>query len=433
MLDKWKMKLKNELVSNIIWSFLAKAFAMVFYFIADVFYARYLGIDMYAEWVFFFSVASMAFHIGWFGINISSKVHITNSDNKDHCLGAALGVRIFISSIILLAIILAAPFLASRIGYPHPYPNLKKLLYIMSLMVFFNSFTEFFKHFYIGTQKLKKLCATTFIEYFAYCIFSVFYLFINNNPTSIAYGYCIAGAVILTCNILTISHNYDGHSILQGIRDLQLRKKILKYAIPLVLTSIGSLVLMEMDTFMLGLFGTKQQVSIYSIAKQLVSKATNVNMAIWTGTVASLAMITKENFYEKKNKFKKVSLFNNAVSIFICLCFALFGGIAIRLIYGKEYIDAGNVLYLLIPYYFLSCMASFYANFLDFMGYAKMRALWYISVIVINLTLNYLLIPKYGAVGAAIATIVSILPYVSYCVYAVKKIFQDKDALLAIK
>lgn len=135
----------------------------------------------------------------------------------------------------------------------------------------------------------------------------------------------------------------------------------------------------------------------------------------------------------KKNKFKKVSLFNNAVSIFICLCFALFGGIAIRLIYGKEYIDAGNVLYLLIPYYFLSCMASFYANFLDFMGYAKMRALWYISVIVINLTLNYLLIPKYGAVGAAIATIVSILPYVSYCVYAVKKIFQDKDALLAIK
>lgn len=62
-----------------------------------------------------------------------------------------------------------------------------------------------------------------------------------------------------------------------------------------------------------------------------------------------------------------------------------------------------------------------------------MRALWYISVIVINLTLNYLLIPKYGAVGAAIATIVSILPYVSYCVYAVKKIFQDKDALLAIK
>lgn len=156
MLDKWKMKLKNELVSNIIWSFLAKAFAMVFYFIADVFYARYLGIDMYAEWVFFFSVASMAFHIGWFGINISSKVHITNSDNKDHCLGAALGVRIFISSIILLAIILAAPFLASRIGYPHPYPNLKKLLYIMSFNGFFQLFYGIFQTLLYWNAKVKK-------------------------------------------------------------------------------------------------------------------------------------------------------------------------------------------------------------------------------------------------------------------------------------
>ncbi|MDE7324467.1 MAG: flippase [Lachnospiraceae bacterium] len=433
MIDKWKMRLRNELVSNIIWSFLAKVIAMVFYFIADIFYARFLGIDMYAEWVFFFSVANMAFHIGWFGINISSKVHITNSSNKDHCLGAALGVRIFISSIILLTIYLAAPFLAGKIGYPHPYPNLKNLLFVMGLMVFFNSFTEFFKHFYIGTQKLKRLCAITFIEYSAYCIFSVSFLYLNDNPTSIAFGYCVAGVIILICNILTISQNYNGHSILQGIIDLQLQKKILKYAIPLVLTSIGSLVLMEMDTFMLGLFGTKQQVSTYSIAKQLVSKATNVNMAIWTGTVASLAMITKENFYEKKNKFKKVSLFNNAVSIFICLSFALFGGIAIKVIYGKDYIDASNVLYLLIPYYFLSCMASLYANFLDFMGYAKMRALWYISVIVINLTLNYLLIPKYGAVGASIATIVSILPYWGYCVYAVRNIFQNKTALFPIE
>ena len=85
----------------------------------------------------------------------------------------------------------------------------------------------------------------------------------------------------------------------------------MKYAIPLVLTSLGGLVLMEMDTFMLGLFCSKEQVSVYSIAKQLVSKATNVNMAIWTGTVASLAMITKENFIDKKNKFQKVNRLNN--------------------------------------------------------------------------------------------------------------------------
>lgn len=420
------MKLKNELVSNIIWSFLAKAFAMVFYFIADIFYARFLGIDMYAEWVFFFSVANMAFRISCLGVNISSKVHVAKSPVKEHCFGAALCVRTVVSGTMLFLILIIAPILSGNIGYPNPYPNLKLLMGIMGGMAFLYSFTEFFKQLYIGIQELKKLCIVTFIEYFSYCFFTICFLFIKDNPTSIAFGYCVAGILVLLYNTTGIFKKYRKELVFEGIRNLQIQKKILKYAVPLALTTLGSLVLLEMDTFMLGLFGTKEQVSVYSIAKQLVSKATNVNMAIWTGTVASLALITKENFEEKKNKFKKVSRINNLTALFICVCFALLGRIAIEIVYGIEYADAGNILLLLTPYYLLYCLSSLYANFLDFIGHAKMRALWYTSVIVINLALNYLLIPKYGAVGAAIATIVSIIPYTIYCVYDVWNIFQHR-------
>lgn len=425
MLDKWKYRAQNALVSNIMWSFLAKICAMFFYFIADVFYARFLGIDAYAEWVFFFSVANMAFCMGWFGINISSKVHITKSEEREKCFGAAIGVRMEVSIVLFFIIIGSAPFIASAIGYPQPYINLKKLIYIMGGMVFLNSFTEFFKQFYIGIQKFKELCLITLVEYFSYCLFSIFFLFIDSAPTSIAFEYCAAGVVVLVCNALIVSKKYNTDLVLQGIKNLQQQKKILKYAMPLVLTSLGGLVLMEMDTFMLGLFCTKEQISVYSIAKQLVSKATNVNMAIWTGTVASLAMITKENFEEKKTKFIRVSRLNNAASLIICVCFVLFGKTAIRFVYGNEYMAAGNILILLIPYYFLFCMSSLYANFLDFMGHAKTRAFWFVSVIVINICLNYLLIPIYGASGAAIATIVSLIPYTIYCLCDVQKMYKN--------
>lgn len=426
MIDKWKMKLKDELVSNIIWSFLAKVFAMVFYFIADVFYARYLGVDAYAEWVFFFSIANMAFRISCLGINISSKVHVAKSTKREHCFGAAICLRTVVSSIIFLIILIIAPALSDKIGYPSPYPNLKLLMGIMGMMAFLYSFTEFFKQLYIGIQELKKLCIITFLEYFSYCFFTICFLFIKANPTSIALGYCVAGILILLYNILEIPKKYNKELIFEGIRNLQIQKKIFKYAIPLALTTLGSLILLEMDTFMLGLFGTKQQVSVYSIAKQLVSKATNVNMAIWTGTVASLTLITKENFEEKRNKFKKVNQLNNIAALIICVCFILFGKIAIEIVYGNEYASAGNILLLLLPYYFLYCLSSLYANFLDFIGHAKTRALWYTSVIVINLALNYLLIPSYGAVGAAIATNASIVPYTTYCVYDVWYIFKYK-------
>lgn len=426
MLYKLRTRLQDTLLTNIIWSFAAKIFAMVFYFMADVFYARFLGIDKYAEWVFFFSIVNMAFCIGWFGINISSKVHIAKSDEQEKCFGAAIVVRGAISSVIFIIIFWSAPIIAGKIGYPKPYENLKTLMVIMSGMVFFNSFTEFFKHFYIGIQEYKKLCAITFIEYFSYCFFSTAFLLLNRNPISIALGYCIAGFVVLVCNFLMLLKRYNINLIKEGVRNFRLQEKIVKYAIPLVLTSLGGLVLMEMDTFMLGLFCSKEQVSVYSIAKQLVSKATNVNMAIWTGTVSSLAMITKENFKEKKGKFQKVNRLNNLVAALICVCFLAFGNMVIHVVYGIEYADAGRILVLLIPYYFLYCGSSLYANFLDFMGYARKRALWFISVIVINFSLNYLLIPRYGAVGAACATIVSIIPYTIYCIYDVWKLFKNR-------
>ncbi|MCI8972005.1 MAG: flippase [Lachnospiraceae bacterium] len=426
MFNILRNRVENTLISNIMWSFLAKVLAMLFYFIADIFYARFLGIDAYAEWVFFFSVANIFFRIGWFGINISSKVHITKSSERERCFGAALCVRLGISSVLFLFIMVFSPLIAERIGYPEPYLNLRTLMYIMGGMVFLNSFTEFFKHFYIGIEEHKNLCMVTFVEYFSYCFFTIGLLFINNNSISIAAGYCIAGGVVLVYNIRKVLQKYDWKRVCQGIKDIRLVQAILKYAIPLVLTSLGSLVLLEMDTFMLGLFGTKEQVSVYSIAKQLVSKATNVNMAIWTGTVASLAMITKDNFEEKRTKFSKVNRLNNAVSIFVCICFFLFGRISIQFVYGSEYMEAGNVLLLLIPYYFLYCMSSLYANFLDFMGHAKTRALWFSTVIGINLTFNYLLIPKYGAIGAAVATTVSLIPYAVFCLYAVWTIFKKK-------
>ncbi len=71
-------------------------------------------------------------------------------------------------------------------------------------------------------------------------------------------------------------------------------------------------------------------------------------------------------------------------------------------------------------------ISSLYANFLDFMGHARIRAMWFISVIVINFSLNYLLIPLYEATGAAVATTASIIPYTIYCIYDVWKIFKNK-------
>lgn len=89
----------------------------------------------------------------------------------------------------------------------------------------------------------------------------------------------------------------------------------------------------------------------------------------------------------------------------------LAGTMAVSALYGMEYRKAGVVMRFLIPYYVLYSISNFYGTFLDFREKAKFRSICFISVVVMNVTLNYLLIPVYGAKGAAVATDLSLVPY----------------------
>lgn len=425
MLSKDGIKSNNTLITNVGWSFLSKIFAMLLFFLADAVYARILGVENYAEWAYFFSLCNMAFYIGWLGVNLSSKVFISKTEDWSQCLGAALQIRFLVSIAVAALVLLCASKIAIIAGYPRPYENLNILLYILSGMVFFNSFTDFFKQIYVGTQAYKKLCFITFVEYFSYGFFSLLGLKLYNNPISIAAGYCVGGGVLLICNAFIIYREYDIKKIYEGRKNKKLQKDIVKYAVPLVLTSIGGLILTEMDTVMLGLLSTKEQVSLYSIVKTLVSQSVNVNMAIWTGTVVSLSVITKDNFIEKSTKFKNVCKINSTVSIFICSCFVVVGKSMICLVYGDKFSAVQEMIIGLMPYQFLYCISSLRAAFLDFMGHARGRAFWYTSVIIINLVLNYVFIPVYGAIGASVASSFSLVPYTFYCIYDTRKVFRN--------
>lgn len=79
----------------------------------------------------------------------------------------------------------------------------------------------------------------TCIEYFLLCAFTVILLLTNNTPTSIALGYCTAGMATLLCNVFIFGRKYNIPRIWKDNRNRQLQKEIIKYSVPLVLTSLG--------------------------------------------------------------------------------------------------------------------------------------------------------------------------------------------------
>jgi len=426
-----KINLKQDkLINNTIWSLSGKIAAMLFTVLLDIIIARFLTVGEYAEWVYFFSILTMLFYIGWLGINASAKVYVSKTagvTDRANCIGASLILRTGVSIAVGILIIIIMPLLSVHLGYPDKYPELKTLLQMSAFLVILNSFTEFFKEICIGLEKYKNLFLISVCEYGGYLLFSILTLCISHNVRSVAFGYMISGTGILFLGMGILQRDAGFRYSHMDTAYKEYIKPVLKYALPIAVIGLGSLVLIEMDTFMLGLFSTKAEVAAYSIVKNLCSKATHVNYALTVGTVTSLSVITAENFEEKKREFHKVYRVNLWITIIVSAALMLIGPAAILFLYGTKYAEAGIIIRLLVPYYAMQGISNFCSAFLDFRGKARLRSICYVSIIIINLLLNYLWIPLYGAKGAALATDLSLIPYTVFVIISSFRQFYKRN------
>ncbi len=417
------------MISNTIWSLAGKVVAMFFITLLDIIIARSLPVQDYAEWVYFFSILTMLFYVGWMGINVSVKVFVSKNidiTDRDNCILASLQLRAIISFILLIIIFLFVPRLSIYLGYPNKYPELYILLVVSAVLVSLNSFTEFFKELFIGLQKYKELFIITVCEYGTYFFFSIITLFILKNVYAVAVGYFVGGICILILGFCILKTSIGFRYSNTNIKYKDYLKPIMKYALPIAVISFGTLILVEMDTFMIGLLSSKEEVAVYNIVKNLCTKAAHVNYALTVGTVTTFSVLTNENVKEKKQLFQKVYRVDLLITVIISVAMFTLGPFAILTLYGEKYIGAQTIFRLLIPYYALYGMSNFCSSFLDFRGKAKLRSICYISVILINFMLNFLWIPNYGAKGAAIATDLSLIPYTIFATISSFKQFDLK-------
>ena len=198
-------------------------------------------------------------------------------------------------------------------------------------------------------------------------------------------------------------------------------KEILSYSFPIFFVSIGFLVATEVDTVMLGLLSTNTQVGLYAVAKQLIIKLPHIALAISMGTMPVFAKMNR------RNKEKLCKLFNNLLKTnaltfgVIVSVILLFSTYFIPLIYGSEYIGSVLPMQILTGYLLLYSFSIFLTSFLNYRGLAAKITVNMTISIVLNVALNFMLIPEYGASGAAVATTISCIPYVILNWFEVKK------------
>ena len=186
-------------------------------------------------------------------------------------------------------------------------------------------------------------------------------------------------------------------------------KKHIRPLLVLFMPVIAVSVYKYMSKVMLGLMVNINEVAIFEAAEKFINLPVGVIAAI--GTVM-LSRITNMMAHAEKDNIRYYNYVSMLVVMFLSIGMSFgLGGIGqvfIPFFYGSDFVQSTNVLLVLLP----SIMFVSWANVVrtQYLLPSKKDKFYCLSVslgAVVNLIINLLLIPQYGAVGAAVATTIT--------------------------
>lgn len=409
---------RNKLIKETAWSLLAKGISAIFFIGLNVFLARHLGPDRFGTWSYFYSILSIVLLLSYFGINEAARKYFAQFNNTDKfgsILRSSLLIRVsysFLFSILFLCIHRPLASILSR-------PDFELLFFTAVPLIFFAGMVDFFKHAFEGFHRLKYAFIVTFFEHSLKLIITIIILFFVNGLVAVIYSFNLT--LFITSIIgfyFFYYHFYKNNRVIQKSFDLD----ILKYSLPLFFISIGFAIAVELDVLMLGILSVDSEVGIYGVAKQIIVKLPHLAMAIALGAMPVFVKLNSSNKEELKMLFNKLLLINTIIFGSIGLLILTTSWFFIPLIFGLEYLASVVPLMILVLYLLQFSYSIFLSSLLDYQGKAAKRAINLSITLVFNILLNIILIPRYGATGAAIGTSVSYIPYVFLNWLEVRKI-----------
>ena len=185
-------------------------------------------------------------------------------------------------------------------------------------------------------------------------------------------------------------------------------KKLLTFSLPLSFGSFSWLILIWSDILILSLFRSTSEVGIYRAASQtafLMILFTRSIVTIFSPMVAKLN--TQGEHKQLEQLFNTASRWNFSLTLPIFLTTAILSP-EILMLFGSDFKSGWFVLIVLsIGQLTRAGPGSLAVHVLTMTGYQHLKFYADVALATMNLLLNLILIPRFGPLGAAIATCVS--------------------------
>lgn len=404
-----KKLLKSKFLSSGIWYTIGNMLIKGIVFLSLPIFTRLLSPEdfgYYNTYIAYQSIMSVVVGLGLSGCIKNAKIDYCNSYNEFVTSILSLDFIFLIVSVLVLNVV-SLLFLKNN-----------NLLFNNILLITSSASTliDIISAKWIIELKYKKYIATAFCNTFLNISLSI--VFIKYVFKTQKYWGRIIGESIplILIGIIIVAYMVKKN---KKIYELEYWKYALKIGIPLIPHMLSKILLIQFDRIMLNNITGAAATGIYSCMYNL-SSILNVLLnsfdMVWIAWL--YPKMANKDYKTVKNMTKMYTTFFSI----ICVCVSLVIPEVVKIFVSKDYWDGIDVLFLLIYVVYINFIYLFFVNVQFYYKDTVFSSIGTILAAVVNIIINFCLIPEYGYMGAAIATIISylVLSIAHYIIYKIR-------------
>jgi O-antigen/teichoic acid export membrane protein len=386
---------RQIIFKNTIWLYLSEALSKGLRLLIFILIIRILGPENFGIFEYLLSFIGIFFLFADFGTsNIFIRDYQQDEDKEKH-INAFFWVKFLLSITFSLLAILGYAFAKKFDGF---------LFYLLFVIFYFISNLEgFFESFFIAVEKTERKFLFNTLMSLCLFIFVFFGLLIYPQISVVIAAYILSALVGLGFAYFL----FRKETKLKIYFDFSLIKYYLFNGLPLALFGLLGYVFFTTDKIILAHLRPIEEVGYYSLASRILAVLFVVPALFNTALYPYLARKVSEKHTFSKSLFLMIVIGSMIAGLISAGFIFLFSPILVPLFFGAKYLMSISILQSFVwisvfvfPTIFLDYfLISNHKQWLDF-GITLLPA-------ILNIILNFIFIPQFGAFGAVYASIIS--------------------------
>lgn len=391
-------KFKNSKeAKNASWLIGGKIIQMLLSLIVGILTARFLGPSNYG--VVNYGAAYVAFFTSVCSLGINSiivKNFFDHPEEEGETIGTAILLKFISSSLSCFLIFL----IVSIVDAGEKETILVVVLCSLSLVF---HILDTLNYWFQSRYQSKRCAIATLV---AYVVTSIYKIVLLATQKSVAW-FAFANSVDYIIYAIVIVFFFKRANGPKFSASLRKAKQLLSTSYHFVLSGVMIALYGYINRIMLKQMVGSAEVGYFSVATSVCMMWTFVLQAIIDSFYPSIMQFNKtdKRAFDKKNRQLYAIVFYTSIAVSVA--FTIFGDIAIKILYGDAYIPAITPLKIVTWYTAFSYLGQARDAWVVCNNAQRNLKYMYLGAVVVNVILNFVLIPRLGASGAALASFIT--------------------------